>query len=711
MQNYVISIDVGGTFTDCVVIEDSGQVTTAKARSSPSDNFKTGFFSSIEAAAGQLGMDASQLMENTIRIAHGSTVATNIMVQRGGARVGMITTKGHEGTLRLAKGMGRIHGEPPENLLHIAKARRPVPLVPDDLVVGVTERVDVDGDVIIPLDEDEVRDAIARFREAGVEAVACGFLWSFANPAHERRVRELIDESDLDVYTSLSYEVSPSVGEYERFTGTAINSIVGPKTAAYLSDVEGELNRRRYAGPFQIMQANGGTTTPENVRNYPVMMIGSGPVGGLAACARAIEQVGSDNIIGTDMGGTSFEVGLIVNGAPLVQEETVIDKYVYRIPKLDVTSIAAGGGSIAWFNETNGTLQVGPRSAAADPGPACYGFGGTEPTVTDANLLIGYIDPETRFGSGEKSGFRLDREAAYAAVSRLAERVGLPPLEVARGIVDIIENKMAALISNEVIGRGFDPRDFVAIAYGGAGPLHGYSYAAELGIRSVYVPGRLAPLWSAYGISASDVRHSFEQNLKMLPPFDAGRLAEVFGELMHKARGALSEEGFGEDKSRYELSLRMRYEGQGHDLRVEFPQENLDGRSVEPVVEHFTEIYEQRYGMATQLPEARVEIVSAACHGFGEVSKHPRVQENGAGPAADGATEKISRDVYWDRSGQPTPTPVYDGMNMSPDTNVTGPVLIDLPDTTVVVREGQRVHKNSYGDYELFFDKGAHNNG
>ncbi len=708
MQEYVLSIDVGGTFTDCVVSDDTAQVTTAKARSTPSDNFRTGFFASIEAAAARLGLDAAEVMENAIRISHGSTVATNIMVQWGGARVGLITTKGHEDTLHLAKGMGRIHGEPAENLLHIARGRKPVPLVPSDLIVGVTERIDADGETIINLDEEEAREAISTLRDSGVEAIACGLLWSFANPVHEQRVRQLIEQSDLRAYTSLSHEVSPSLGEYERFTATAINSIVGPSTEAYLADIEAELQKRSYAGPFQIMQCNGGTTTAENVKKYPILMIGSGPVGGLAACAQASEHVGSQNIIATDMGGTSFEVGLVVDGAPLAQDETVIDKYVYRIPKLDVTSIAAGGGSIAWVDEVNGTLQVGPRSAGADPGPACYGFGGTEPTVTDADLLVGYIDPDTTFGGTSNSAFRLDREAAYAAVGTLAERVGLPTLEVARGIVDIIENKMARLIESELVGRGFDPRDFVATAYGGAGPLHAYSYAAELGIRSAYVPGRLAPLWSAYGISSSDVRHSFEQNLKMLPPFDAEELDDVFGSLRETARETLAAEGFDEKNMLFEQSLRMRYEGQGHDLRVALPSGDVDGRTVESVVLRFTEQYEERYGMATQLPEARAEIVSAICEASGVVTKHPRLEEDGAaGTAVEQDAAKRPRDVYWDRGGEPVSTRVYDGMNLRPEAEVEGPALIDLPDTTVVVRAGQRAHKNRYGDYELFFEKGA----
>ncbi|MBO0849270.1 MAG: hydantoinase/oxoprolinase family protein [Pseudonocardia sp.] len=707
MAGYVISIDVGGTFTDCVVIGETGRATAAKARSTPSDNFKTGFFASIEAAAAQLGLDPTELLRDTVRISHGSTVATNIMVQRGGASVGLITTKGHEDTLRLAKGMGRIHGEPAENLLHIAKARRPVPLVPAERAIGVTERVDVDGDVVIRLDEDEARAAIARLAEAGVEAIACGLLWSFANPVHELRIRELIAEAGVDVFVSLSHEVSPSLGEFERFTSAAINSIVGPTTASYLADVEAELARRRYDGPFQIMQCNGGTTTPRMVRRYPIMMIGSGPVGGLTACAQACEQIGSRNIIATDMGGTSFEVGLIVDGAPLVQEETVVDKYVYRIPKLDVTSIAAGGGSIAWIDEINGTLQVGPRSAGADPGPACYGFGGTEPTVTDANLLIGYIDPETTFGSGGQSGFRLDRDAAHAAVEALAKRVGLPTLEVARGIVDIIENKMAALIGNEVIGRGFDPRDFVAAAYGGAGPLHAYSYAAELGLRSVYIPGRLAPFWSAYGISSSDVRHSLEQNLKMLPPFDVEALAEVLAAPRGRARELLAEEGFAEDAMRFEHNLRMRYEGQGHDLRVPVPAGRLDADAMESVVERFNALYEERYGPATQLPEARVEIVSATCEGFGDVPKHPRRPGDKITQATPNDARKPSREVYWDRGGTAVSTPVFDGLALAEDALVSGPALIDLPDTTVVIRAGQQVHKNAYGDYELFFEREA----
>ena len=706
MQQYVISIDVGGTFTDCVVIGEDGRTAAAKARSTPADNFRSGFFDSIGAAAAELGLDATQALQQAVRISHGSTVATNIMVQGSGAQVGLITTKGHEGTLRLAKGMGRIHGEPAENLLHIAKARHPIPLVARELTIGVTERVDVDGDVIIALDEDEVRAALETFRAAGVEAIAVGLLWSFANPAHELRVRELVEESGLDVFLSLSHEVSPTLGEFERFTATVINAIVGPRTAAYLTDVESELGRRAYAGPFQIMQCNGGTTIPSLVRDQPVMMIGSGPVGGLTACAQAAQQAGSDNIIATDMGGTSFEVGLVVDGAPLVQEETVVEKYVYRIPKLDVTSIAAGGGSVAWIDEVNGTLQVGPKSAGADPGPACYGFGGTEATVTDANLLIGYIAPEPTFGSGAEGGFRLDRRAAEAAVGALADRLGLPLLQVARGIVDVIENKMAALIGNEVIGRGFDPRDFVAAVYGGAGALHSYAYAAELGIRSVYVPGRLAPFWSAFGISSSDVQHSYEQNLKMLPPFAAAQLAGLFDELAATAREALAQEGFDEGSTRVERTLRMRYEGQGHDLRVGVPDGPIDERVVDEVVGRFSGLYEERYGQATQLPEARVEIVSASVQGYGVVPKHPRLAEGAAtGAASEGDAAKAPREVCWERTGATVSTSVFDGLRLGAGARVGGPALIDLPDTTLVVGPGQHVTRDELGDFQLFFQE------
>lgn len=706
MEQYVISIDVGGTFTDCVIIGDDGRTAAAKARSTPADNFRSGFFDSIGAAAAELGLDSPQVLQQAIRISHGSTVATNIMVQGSGARIGLITTKGHEGTLPLAKGMGRIHGEPAENLLHIAKARHPAPLVAPELTIGVTERVDVDGDVIIALDEGEARAALEAFREAGVEAIAVGLLWSFANPAHELRVRELAAEAGLEVFVSLSHEVSPTLGEFERFTATAINAIVGPRTAAYLSDVESELERRAYGGPFQIMQCNGGTTTPSLVRDRPVMMIGSGPVGGLTACAQATAAAGSENIIATDMGGTSFEVGLVVDGAPLVQEETVVEKYLYRIPKLDVTSIAAGGGSVAWIDDVNGTLQVGPKSAGADPGPACYGFGGTEATVTDANLLIGYIDPESTFGSGEEGGFRLDREAAEAAVGALAERLGLPVLQVARGIVDVIENKMAALIGNEVIGRGFDPRDFVAAVYGGAGALHAYAYASELGIRSVYVPGRLAPFWSAYGISSSDVQHSFEQNLKLLPPFAASDVADVFESLAGASREALGAEGFGENSTRLERTLRMRYEGQGHDLRVSVPEGTVDDGVLADVVERFSRIYEERYGQATQLPEARVEIVSADVQGFGVVPKHPRraaAESEGATTVEDAA--KPPREVCWERTGEAVSTVVYDGLKLPAGAQVDGPALIDLPDTTLVVGAGQRVDRDDLGDFQLYFEE------
>lgn len=702
MPRYVVSVDIGGTFTDCVVVDGEGATTTAKARSTPADNFQSGFFESIEAAAAKRGLDAEDLLEDAVRVAHGSTVATNIMVEKGGADVALITTKGHEDTLDLTKGMGRIHGEPPENLLRIANARKPDPLVPESSIFGVTERIDSDGDVVVELDEAEVRDAIEAIREQGADAIAIALLWSFENDEHERRVAELIEESGFDGYVSRSSNVSSSLGEYERFTATAINSIVGPETAASLAEIESELRRRDCDAPFYLMHCNGGTNTVEESRSRPVMMIGSGPVGGLTASAQARENIGNENLIATDMGGTSFEVGLVVDGEPLVEDETVIDKYKYSIPKLDVTSIGAGGGSIASIDEVNGTLQVGPESAGADPGPVSYDPGGEAPTVTDADLLLRYIDPEATFGSPATGSFTLDTAAAEAAIGELGDQLGLSPLDTAKGIVEVAENKMANLIENEVLGRGFDPREFTLVSYGGAGPLHASGYAEQLGI-DVYIPGTIAPLWSAYGISSSDVKHSIEENVKLYEPIDPEAVRSLFARLEQQGRAELADGGFDDSDIRFDRRLRMRLEGQVHTLSIPMPDDDIreagdiDEAAIDRVVERFNRMYSERYGPATRLPEARVEVVGATCDALGTVDTYTRAAAAGDG----GSPETTSREVYWDRGAEPVETTVYDGATLAHGWTVEGPTIVDLPDTSIVVQPGQQIRKNRYGDYEI----------
>ena len=549
--DFVCAVDVGGTFTDSLLMDETGEVTTAKAPST--DDIVCGFFDSIETAAVKLGYDLHDVFDRSVRIAHGTTVATNMVVEDTGAKTGLLTTSGHEDVVRMMKGRGRVAGQPSEKLLEVVGREKPDPIVPRDLVYGIPERIDSEGDVVIDLDENAVRKATQDLVDKGVEAIAISFLWSFRNPDHERRVRQIVKEEAPDVYISCSHDVSPSLGEYERTVATAINAIVGPGTSAYIEQLNADLESKfDFDNSLLLMKCNGGTAPVTQASTNPIMLIGSGPVGGLRASTELVEEVASNNIIATDMGGTSFEVGLIQDGEPIVQAQSVIDSYPYNISKLDIESIGAGGGSVATVNEYSQSLRVGPESAGSNPGPACYQRGGQRPTVTDADLLLGYIDPNTQIGEH----ITPDRDRAIEAIEPLADDLGLSTKQTARGIYDVVNTKMANLMENKVIGRGYDPRTFSIVSYGGAGPIHAASYSRELGADSVVVPGEVSPVWSAYGVSQSDVRYEFEQQMILLEPFDPQPIQETLNELENRGRELLSESGI--DSSRYEPSIAWR---------------------------------------------------------------------------------------------------------------------------------------------------------
>jgi N-methylhydantoinase A len=384
-------VDIGGTFTDCVLVGDDGRVAYGKALSSPADRFRSGFFGAIDAAAAQAGLEPGAIYHRMDRlISHGSTVATNIVVERKGARIGLIATKGFEDTTRIMRGMGRATGEPPETVLRVAETHKPEPLVPPH---GVNERIDSEGLEVVALDETEVTAAAQTLVAEGVDAIAIAFLWSVRNDAHEQRARALVEAAAPGVFVTVSSEISKAVGEYERFVATLINAYVGPVTSRYLHGVQDRLNEIGFTGELHIMQCHGGMVPLGVGADRPIFTIGSGPVGGLVGCARICQELGTGDVIASDMGGTSFDIGIIKDGEPLAADETLLGKFRYRVPALEVISVGAGGGSVAWIDPHGGGLRVGPESAGSLPGPACYARGGLEPTVTDADLVLGYIAP------------------------------------------------------------------------------------------------------------------------------------------------------------------------------------------------------------------------------------------------------------------------------------------------------------------------------
>src|SRR2546427_4532671 len=554
---YYIGVDIGGTFTDCVLVDREGNHRAAKTLSTKGDPM-SGVLAGLERLAETVGVDLTTLLERTERFGHGTTIGTNAVLERSGARVGLVATAGHGDALVMMRGAGRVAGRPIEGVFSVHGSRLPAPLIVPGAVVEVHERVDANGKVVVELDIDAAAERIGRMiAEYELDAVAVALLWSFANPAHEKALAEAIP----DVFVSSSAEVSPRLGEYERTVATVLNSYVGPACSRYLSDLESRL-----ATPLLVMQSNGGVL-PASAAT-PLGTIDSGPAGGLIGVATLAGAYGHDHVVATDMGGTSFDLGLVVDGKPLVAEEKVIDQYTYRLPHLDVRSVACGGGSIAWFDEATGGLRLGPASARSQPGPARPGRGGVEPTVTDADVVLGLLRPEA-FLDGRMP---LDRDAAVAAVGRLATRFDLTLEETAAGILRINNMRAATVIRQQTLERGHDPRDFALYAFGGAGPVHAFGYAAESGVREVVIPlGNGASTLSAYGIASGDVVLHRELERSLLAPFDEPALAAAVAELRDAALADLAATGVAGD-AHVEIDALMRYREQlMHSLEIPVP--------------------------------------------------------------------------------------------------------------------------------------------
>lgn len=697
----VSAIDIGGTFTDCVILGDDGRIGYGKALSSPSDNFESGFFGSIDAAAEQLGYSGEEVFRHLTRlISHGSTVATNAVVEGKGARVGLLTTKGHEDTFLMMRGLGRVTGEPPENVLKVTETSKPRrPLVPRDLIRGVPERIDCFGRVVVALDEQVLEAQVRELLSAGCESFAICFLWSTQNDSHERRAKALVESIAPGAFVTTSSSLSKAIGEYERTVATVINAFVGPVTTKYLEKIDHRLEEFGFRDHLMLMQCHGGMVPLEAGLASPILTVGSGPVGGLIGTQQLSKELGLGDVIATDMGGTSFDAGIIKDGEPLAAEEALIGKYRYKLPAVEVLSIGAGGGSIAWVEPHSYSLRVGPQSASSDPGPACYGMGGTEPTVTDADLLLGYLDPSVVFGTSSTRAIRPSRELAEQAVRRVAEPLGMTVAEAALGIVEVAEVKMANLLENMVIGRGFDPRDFTLLSYGGSGPIHAAGYAAELGIRTIVVPGAVASVWSAFGIAMSDIRYQVERDAALVSPFDPAELANSFGELERE----MTEQRLGSSagSATFRRFVRMRLEWQRHELEVPLPSGPFSDSLIEQTIAEFKHRYAIRYGDAALLPEARQEIVSLRLEAVLAVGMRSSSRRSGQ---SSGSARKTSRTVYFKRGEDPVEADVYDGLALTKDETVYGPAIIDLPTTGIVVPRNASAVQTSAGDIKMILE-------
>ncbi len=698
-MGYYCGVDIGGTFTDCVIMDESGTVTLAKASSTPPD-FSEGFMAAVEEAGRRAGLGLEELLSQTDLLLHGTTVGTNVLVQMRGARTGLITTRGHRDALIMMRSFGRSAGLPIERLLHVSRHRKPDPIVPPALIKEVSERIDWAGDVFLELNEAEAREAITELLDDGVEAIAISFLWGFVNPDHERRVRAMVEEMAPGVFASCAHELIAKPGEYERTAAAAINCFIGPITSTYVRRLDEATTAKGYEHPLLIMQAAGGVVPAAQAAESPLFTIGSGPVGGVTGAAFLADLLEHRDVIACDMGGTSFDVGLIHDGLALTATDTVINQYTFFMPRLLIESIGSGGGSIIWLDEGSATMRVGPESAGALPGPACYGRGGERPTTSDANLVLGRYNPDNFLG-GQMT---LDAEAARRAMAAVAGPMGMTEVEAAAGAVRIVESQMADLMRQMTLEQGLDPRGFVIYAYGGAGGAHAANFARELGCDRVVVPlGDLASTWSALGVMSADVLHVYEKAQLMAAPFEAGALNDVFAELEGRARTQLESEGFTGEQVEIRRFADMKFNLQIHQVEVPVPDGELTPELAETQVDRFVTRYEQVYGAGSAFTGAGVQAGVFRVSARGKV-RTPALVRGTTGTAT--VTPSGSRDVYWEGGGF-QPTDIFHGEGLSPGATITGPAIVEMAETTIVVPPGDSGTVDPYGSFVITIGKGA----
>ncbi len=691
---YIIGIDTGGTFTDCVVMDPQGRITTAKASSTP-DDFSEGVMESLRLAGERLGLTTEALLRDTDRLALGTTVGTNAMLQRRGARVGLITTRGHRDVIHIMRGARGVPGLNNVQVLHFPESGKPDPIVPKPLIAEVSERVDCKGEVVVELNEEEAECAIRALVARGVESIAICFLWSFKRAGHERRVKAMAEQLAPNVFVCCSADLIPRWGEYERTVATVLNAYLGPVMSRYLGRLETRAQESGLRYPLQVMQCGGGVIPAAESARRAFLTLDSGPVAGVLASQYLGGIIGHKHIIATDMGGTSFDVGLVWDGEPVASYQSVVHQYEYFVPRIDIRSIGSGGGSIVWFDEASGTMRVGPISAGAQPGPACYGRGGAQPTVTDADLVLGYIDPGNFLGGR----LRLDPERARQSLEPIATRLGLGLVETAAGAARVVEHQMADLIRKATVQKGYDPRDCVVFAYGGAGPMHAGVYARELGAQSVVVPlGGVCSLWSALGAASADLLHIYEAVDIQSSPWDPARVMQRFAELEERGRAQLGADGIDPSHGRLARSADIRYKGQINEVEVPVAAGALHEAALARLVSDFHRRYETVYGQGAGFHEAHVEIVTYRVRASA-VSAKPRVV---AAPEADRApspeAQAPSRPVYWAELGDFDKTPVLRGDRLVAGNVVPGPAIIQVPDTTIVVHPFQTARIDPYGN-------------
>ena len=688
-MSYVIGIDTGGTFTDTVVVDSDGHRVTGKSETTP-DAPTDGIIGSLQDAVSDVRGDLETVLGETEVLFHGTTLTTNTVLERTGKDVGLITTSGHGDAIHIGRTITRTTGLTREEQQHYASQQKPDPIVPKSNILELDARTDYKGAEIVDLDESAAREQIADLA-ADVGTIAVNMLWSFENPAHERRIAAIAEEVAPETPVYLSHEIVPKLGEYERGVTTAVNAYTAPVLDSYVDRLSDTLATHGLDAPLYLMASTGGAMPLDEARTRAVATIMSGPTGGVIGAQHLGAETDRSNLICTDVGGTSFDVGLVIDGEIQTRQTSTVQQYSLYQLSVDIDSIGSGGGSIAWIDD-GGALRVGPQSAGADPGPACYGRGGTRPTVTDADLLLGYIDPDYFLG-GQRD---LDTEAARDAMQRhVADPLDMSVEEAAAGVFEIVNGAMADLLRQMTVERGHDPREFSVLAYGGAGPLHAPFYADDLGAESVIVPlGDTAGVFSAYGIATSDLNWVEEAANPDLEPFDPERITETYDELTDELRTQVTAQNVAWNDVDTSREIDLRYKGQVHELSIDLPNGDLTEGVIDDLLDRWEEKYEARYGSGSTYADAAVELVSQRM--TASVETNDPTLGGDDSPAEE--PNVSTRDVYWPGPSSFVQTDIYEGTRISSGLELSGPAIIQLPDTTVTVRPHQRASVDKYND-------------
>ena len=669
-----LGVDVGGTFTDFLLFnEQNSQLRLLKTPSTPQDQ-SIGIMNGISQLIAETGISPSEITA----LLHGTTVSTNIVLEEKGAKVGLLVTKDFEQVLHLAR------SQMPGPLAGWMIMEKPDPLADLELTRGIPERLNAHGEVLSPLDEVAARRAVRELVDAGVESITVSLLHSYANPDHERRLRTIIEETGTDIPISLSSDILPEFREYERTLVTVMNAYVGPSMRRYLANLEEKLKSIQFSPHVNIVRSDGGLMSVKRASESPVHTMMSGPAGGVSGAAFVATLAGHENALGFDMGGTSTDVSLIQNGEPLISRETSLGYYPIKVPSVEVHSVGAGGGSIAHVPMT-GALRVGPESAGAAPGPACYGKGGEQPTVTDANLLLGRLPPRLLDGHMD-----LDVKAAEEAVGKVARALGLDLHQAAQGILDIVNENMFGALRLVSVQKGLDPRDFALVAFGGAGPLHGNAMAMLGKCYPVIIPPTPGVL-SALGFLYSDVKNEFAQTyVRNVADIDGSQLVEIYARLGRDARGWLREEGIDEGRQELKYQADVRYLRQGYEFALSVNPESMSNGGLVDLESRFAAAHERLYGFRLDQP---VELVNLRAVGSGQVEKVQLPRFDLEGPDASAAIFEQHR-VHFD--GGFLNANIYDRKLLRAGHRMVGPAVVTQADSTTVIHPGHVGVVDSY---------------